>query len=133
MSEVKRGELFIVYGETDGSSTSGTVSLNSDIFYSSVQYIRIPKGCKAKIWFQKVAGEGETLFKIEYTYDVTEDTPTWSTLAVEKLASKGELAIDKRKPIILRGFSGTEAFRVTWEQPSGSATKAYVELGVEIV
>ncbi|MCD6241033.1 hypothetical protein J7K27_05905 [Candidatus Bathyarchaeota archaeon] len=132
MSLVPKPELFTVYGETDGSSTTGTVSLNSDLFHSSVSYIRIPKGLKAKIWFKKVSGEGETLFTIQYTHDVTAASPTWINVEQEKLASKGEIIIEKRRPVILRGFTGKEAFRVTWTQPSGSAVKAYVELGVEL-
>ena len=123
-------ELLILRGETDGSSASGVVSLWSDVFHKSVDYLRIPRGRKVKVWFKKVSGDGETLFKLQFTRDVTAETPEWVDVEAEKLASKGELALEKRRPVILRGFTGREAVRVTWEQPT--AVKAYVELGVEI-
>ena len=123
-------ELLILRGESDGTSTTGTFQLDSDLLYSPVTFVRIPKGLKAKIWFKKLAGEGEALVALEYTHDVTVATPTFKTMHVEKLASKGEVSLEKRRPIVLRGFTGKEAFRVTWTMPV--ATKAYVELGVEL-
>ncbi|MEM2946299.1 MAG: hypothetical protein QXI87_08140 [Thermoproteota archaeon] len=123
-------ELLILRGETTGTDTSGTVPLDSDLFYSTVNYFRIPKGLKAKIWAKKLSGEGETLFTLQYTYDVTVPSPTWKNIQQEKLASKGELTLEKRRPEILRGFTGKEAFRLTWTQ--SAASKAYIELGVEL-
>ena len=123
-------ELFVLRGESDGTNTTGTFALDSDLLYSTVTYVRIPKGLKAKVWFKKLSGEGETLVTLEYTHDVTVATPVYKALQVEKLASKGELALEKRRPTIIRGFTGKEAFRVTWSQPT--ALKAYVELGVEM-
>ena len=124
-------ELFVLYGETDGSSTTGTVKLSSDILYDSVTAVRIPKGAKAKVWFKKVAGEAETTFYLQYTHDVTASSPVWTTLEAEKLAAKGEISVEKRRPVVLRGFTGKEAFQITWLQPA--AAKAYVEIGVELV
>jgi hypothetical protein len=57
-------------------------------------------------------------------------TPTWKNIQQEKLASKGEISIEKRRPEILRGFTGKEAIQITWTQPT--AAKAYVELGLEL-
>jgi hypothetical protein len=123
-------ELITIRGETDGTSTSGTVPLDSDLFQSTVNYVRIPKGLAAKVWFKKIAGEAETLFTLQYTYDVTAAAPTWKNIQQEKLASKGEISIEKRRPEILRGFTGKEAIQITWSQPT--AAKAYVELGLEL-
>ena len=123
-------ELITIRGESDGSSTSGTVPLYSDLFQSTVNYFRIPKGLTAKVWFKKVSGEGETLFTLQYTYDITVAAPDWKNIQQEKLASKGELATEKRRPEILRAFTGKEAFRVNWTQPT--ACKAYIELGIEV-
>ncbi|MCR6691521.1 MAG: hypothetical protein MRT15_03950 [archaeon YNP-LCB-003-016] len=123
------GELLLIRGETDGTSTTGTVPLYSDVFYSTVTYIRMPKGMAAKIWFKKISGEGETLFTLQYTRDVTASSPIWVNVEAEKLSAKGELEYDKRRPVILRSINGTEAFQIIWSQPS--AVKAYIELGVE--
>ncbi|MEM4975863.1 MAG: hypothetical protein QXT64_00890 [Desulfurococcaceae archaeon] len=124
------GELLILRGETTGTGTSGVVSLDSDILYTTANYVMIPKGLKCRVWFKKVSGEGETLFTLQYTDDATAPSPAWRDIEQEKLASKGEVSIEKRRPLVLRGFTGREAFRVTYTQPV--ASKAYVELGVEI-
>jgi hypothetical protein len=125
-------ELLTIRGESDGTSTSGVIPLDSDLFQATVNFFRIPKGMTAKIWFKKVAGEGETLFTLQYTYDCTAAAPTWKNIQAEKLASKGEIALEKRRPEVLRSLRGTEAFRVNWTNPTGSPYKAYIELGVEI-
>jgi hypothetical protein len=125
-------ELITMRGETDGTNTTGTVPLESDLFQSTVNYFRIPKGLSAKIWFKKVSGEGDTLFTLQYTHDVTAAAPDWKNIQQEKIASVGEVAIEKRRPEILRGFTGKEAIRVTWTQPTGGAVKAYIELGLEV-
>jgi hypothetical protein len=108
------------------------VPLDSDLFQATVDFLRLPKGMVAKIWFKKIAGEGETLFTLQYTYDCTAAAPTWKNIQQEKLASKGEVALEKRRPEILRAFNGTEAIRITWTQPTGGAVKAYVEVGLEL-
>jgi len=123
-------ELITIRGETDGSAASGVVPLDCDLFQSTVSYFRIPKGMTAKIWFKKISGEGETLFTLRYTYDCTVASPSWKSIQQEKLASKGEIALEKRRPEILRSLNGTEAFQITWSQPT--AAKAYIEVGVEI-
>ncbi|MEM1694791.1 MAG: hypothetical protein QW456_11340 [Ignisphaera sp.] len=124
------GELLVLRGETTGTDTSGVVRLDSDILYATADYVMIPKGLKCRVWFKKVSGEGETLFTLQYTDDATAPSPAWRDIEQEKLSSKGEVSIEKRRPLILRGFTGREAFRVTYTQPV--ASKAYVELGVEI-
>ena len=123
-------ELIILKGATDGSSTTGTAPLDSDIFQATVNYFRIPKGLKAKVWFIDVAGEGETRFELKYTKDVTVGSPTYKTLEVQKLDAKGQLSFSPRRPIILHGLTGNEAFKVDWTQPS--AVNAYFTLGVEL-
>jgi hypothetical protein len=123
-------ELLTIRGETSSTDASGTVPLDSDLFQSTVNYFRIPKGLTVKIWFKKIAGEGETLFTLQYTYDCTAASPVWKNIQQEKLASKGEVALEKRRPEIFRAFNGTEAISVIWTQPT--ACKAYIELGLEV-
>lgn len=124
-------ELFVVHGETDGASASGTCDLRSDVFRGTVKYIRLPKGSKAKVWIEKVGGEGETAFTLQYARDVTAAPPTWMPLQVVKLASKGELVFAaESRPILVRSTSGKEAISVAWSQPA--AVKAYVDLVVEV-
>ena len=126
------GELLNLYGSTDNTNTTGTFDLYGDLVYkpsgSTLTYIRIPKGMKAKIWFKSVSGASATI-SVQYTDDVTASSPTWNTVETINLASSGEIDIDKRKPIILHGITGKEAFQITWSQSTAGYT--YVELGVE--
>jgi len=129
-------ELFTLKGESDGTSVSGDFPLYSDLLYhDSAPYtpptkVVIPYGLKAKIWAKRLAAEAETLLQIYWSKNATAASPTWELLDSQKLASKGELSVEKRRPIVVRSLAGTEGFKVSWSQPT--AAKAYVELEVEI-
>ena len=93
------------------------------------QYIRIPKGMKLKVWCKRISGEPVEVI-MEYTHDVTAASPTWVEVGREVLASAGELSLEKRRPIVLRGFTGKEAFRARWRQ--ATAASSYAEFEVEL-
>lgn len=125
-------EIATVIGETDGVNTSGDCSLYADIIYSDATYqlptsVLIPYGVKAKIWAKRIAGEGETTFGILYSKDIT--SAVWKSVDVQVLPAKGEITLEKRRPIVLRSITGKEGFKISWSQPS--AAKAYIELEVE--
>jgi len=131
-------ELLTFYGETDGS-TVGTdwddpavMSLRSDIIRGTIEYFRIPKGMKAKIWCKRISGRGPTDIVIQFTRDVTVASPTWITMDVLSLSSDGELTLEKRKPIIIRSTTGKKAIRVGWYHPDGTAKKTAVAIEVEL-
>jgi len=124
-------ELFTVYGKTDGSSAEGTFSLTSTLFRGSVNYIRIPKGMKLKIWCKSISGK-PAVVNIEYTSDVTAETPEWNPIHTEVLASEGEIEIEKRRPIIVLGKTGKEAVSFTWDQTDFGAGVTYIEFDIEI-
>jgi hypothetical protein len=129
-------EILTIKGESDETSASGDFPLYSDLLYhDSAPYtpptkVIIPFGMKAKIWAKRLAAEGETLFTISWAKDATVASPAWEVLDAQKLASKGELALEKRRPLVIRSITGKEGFKVSWSQPT--ACKAYVELEVEI-
>jgi hypothetical protein len=129
-------EILTLKGESDGTSASGDFPLYSDLIYhDSAPYtpptkVVIPYGLKAKIWAKRLAAEAETLFQIYWSKNAAAPAPTWELLDSQKLASKGELTLEKRRPIVVRSLAGTEGFKVSWSQPT--AAKAYVELEVEI-
>jgi len=129
-------EILTLKGESDGTSASGDFPLYSDLIYhDSAPYtpptkVVIPYGLKAKIWAKRLAAEAETLFQIFWSKNASASAPTWELLDSQKLASKGELTLEKRRPIVVRSLAGTEGFKVSWSQPT--AAKAYVELEVEI-
>jgi hypothetical protein len=85
---------------------------------------------KAKIWAKRLAAEGETLFQIYWSKDASVTSPTWELLDSQKLASKGEISLEKRRPIVVRSLTGKEGFKISWSMPT--AVKAYIELEAEI-
>jgi hypothetical protein len=129
-------EIFTLKGESDGTNISGDFPLYSDLLYhDSALYtaptkVLIPYGMKAKIWAKRLAAEGETLFQIFWSRDVSVTSPTWELLDCQKLAGKGEISLEKRRPIVVRSLTGKEGFKISWSQPT--AAKAYMELEVEI-
>jgi hypothetical protein len=130
-------ELITFKGETDGTSTSGDFPLYSDILYitgsapfTAPTYIVIPPGMKAKIWTKRISGDVETNVIIQFTKNITASPVVWIPLDVEKLASKGEINLEKRRPIVVRGILGTEAIKISWSQPT--AGKAYVVVEIEL-
>ena len=113
------GELITFYGATDGTNATGTVSLDSNILYSSVDYIRIPKGVKLKIWGIRAYAVTTTNFNIEFTSDVTVGSPTYETVDSVFVAAddyEAYVNIEKRRPIVIKGATGKEAIRITWSQ-----------------
>jgi hypothetical protein len=131
-------EILTIRGESDGTSVTGDFPLFSDLLYhdtapfTSPTKVIIPFGMKVKIWAKRFAAEGETLFQIFWSKDATADTPAWELLDAQKLASKGELSLEKRRPIVIRSLTGKEGFKVSWLQPVGAPAKAFVDLEVEI-
>jgi hypothetical protein len=130
-------ELITLYGETDGTSTSGDFPLYSDMIYSTgtapftpPTFAMVPAGMKAKIWARRVSGDGETDVIIQWSPDVTVATPTWIPVERVKLASKGSIELEKRRPVVVRGIRGVEAFKISWSQPA--AVKASVVVEVEL-
>jgi hypothetical protein len=129
-------EIFTLKGESDSLNTSGDFPLYSDLLYhDSAPYtpptkVLIPYGMKAKIWAKRLAAEDETLFQIYWSKDASVTLPTWELLDSQKLASKGELSLEKRRPIVVRSLTGKEGFKISWSQ--SAASKAYVEVEVEI-
>jgi hypothetical protein len=122
-------EIITLKGETDGSNTTGDFPLYGDIVYGSTTSFRIPAGLKAKVWAKRISGAAVTV-NINYTRDVTAGAPTWVLMDSEYLASAGEVALEKRRPVVLRGLTGKEAFKVSWSQTA--AAVSYVTLEVEI-
>lgn len=121
-------EIITFYGETDGSSTTGTFSLNSDVLVNAVNYIRPDKGMRVKIWAQLIAGAAVTVF-VEQTEDITAGTPSYKKVGAFHLASEGQLHIDERHPVELFSRDGKQAFKLTWSQ--STAAKSYIMVKVE--
>ena len=115
-----KGTLISVHGKTDGSNTTGTFSLECEWFENAVAYIKLDRGIVAKLWSIEASMNPVTVI-VEFTHDVTVDTPTWTEVKRIHLASEGEVAHDKRRPIlVVTGRSGKEAIRFRWSQSTAA-------------
>jgi len=123
-------ELLTYRGETDGTSTTGTFSLSSEMVVGTVEYVVVPKGMKAKIWAKRLVGKPLDMV-VEVTRNIS--SPTWAEVGRERLVSEGELSLQKRRPMVVRGLTGLDAFRLRWDQSGFGAGKSYVEVEVEFV
>lgn len=123
-------ELMTLFGETDGSATTGDFSLYSDIGYSALTVpFRIPRGMKVKIWAYHIDGE-KCEVTVKYTHDATAGSPSYIEVGHFDLSSEGELGEEKRRPIVLRSLTGDEGFKLAWEQ--STAAKTHIQVEIEI-
>lgn len=112
-----RSEHITLSGITDGTNATGVLAVVSDVIYGNVETIRIPKGLALKIWSKHINGADVTV-KTQYTLDVSADSPTWVDFAVDVFDAsvEGDRNIEKRRPLLFRGFTGKEAVRFTYTQ-----------------
>lgn len=112
-----RSEHITLSGITDGTNATGVLAVVSDVIYGNVESIRIPKGLALKIWSKHINGADITV-KTQYTLDVSADSPTWVDFAVDVFDAsvEGDRNIEKRRPLLFRGFTGKEAVRFTYTQ-----------------
>jgi len=125
--DVEMGEVITFYGVTDGVSVGGTLSLDSDVLYAPVSYIRPDKGMETKIWVSKIMGKPATVF-LEHTEDVTVTVPTWRRLSALHLETAGSIHEDQRRPIKLMSRDGKQAWRLIWEQVTAGVTYFLVKV-----
>ncbi len=120
-------DLIVVRGATDGTSTTGQFTLTSDKFTNSVEYIKIPKGHKCKLWAFEIAGEAcDAIFQVS-----KDGGSNWIDLKRFKLASAGELNIERKaRPIVVRAENGNTQVRFSWSQSTAAST--YLEATLEI-
>jgi len=118
-------ELLTIRGYASGAEV---YSLDSDLFHSTVNDIRLPRGSKAKVWTKRISGEAAEC-SLEYTGDITADTPSWKKVDSEKLASAGELNLEKRKPLILHDIDNKSAIRFNRTSGTGDS---FIDAEIEI-
>ena len=107
---------FTLYAATSG--TSGTLNLNSDIFYATVNKFIIPKGMTLKVWSRLVSGPSVT---VNFQYAVSASgTPSWQTLVADVLSATGEVDAEKRRPHVFRSGSGSEGIQITFTGANNS-------------
>jgi len=125
--------LFTVYGTASptASGASGDFTLTSPDVNSSFTVIRLPKGLKAKVWAKRLSGTVGYTLLINYTTDVTQTTPSWTTVDVEYLSSAGSLEIEKRRPIVVSFKTGKEAIKLSYSNTTGAGS-IFASVDIEV-
>jgi hypothetical protein len=118
-------ELFSLYGT---ATAVGELTLRGDLLHTTATFVRIPKGYKAKIWCKRIARDSAGRLNIEFTTDCTASSPTWTPVDTEYLSAAGQIQLEKRRPLVLRAFTGKEAFRLY----NPDAGTVYADVEVEI-
>jgi hypothetical protein len=126
--------LFTVHGlaSPTASNQSGDFSaLAIADAYGSYSFIRIPKGFKAKIWAKRIGGTTAFMAIVNFSPDVTVGSPSWTAIDREYLSAAGTLELEKRRPIVVYGKSGTEGIKLSYSNTGGSGT-IFVDVDVEL-
>jgi len=132
--EKEKKEAFILnlYGETDGTNTTGTFNLVSDAFSGETEALAIPKGAKVKIWGLEVDGEPCTV-AVNVIRGLGSTSPTTTTIKTVTLASPGTVSKEYiSRPIVIDAAQSDEspvalAFEWTQETAAKSTVSAKVE------
>jgi len=118
-------DLLTFYGETDGTSATGTFTLKSPQLYGTVTSIKLDKGLAAKIWGFEVDGKAVTVI-VKYS---TDGGDTWNSFKPIHLASEGHVDRDLRRPILIEAKNDETYFKIEWSQDTPG--KSYVGITVE--
>jgi len=134
------GELLTLHGRTDGTNTSGTVLLRSQVIVGSVNpdgtsvdggayRIQIPLGMKLKIWAIRAYGDVATKFTIKYCV-FSPETGSETCRDVGEVSVGAQQFVEKRRPIVVENMAPIDYIKVDWSQ--SSAGNAVIELDVEV-
>jgi len=123
--------LFPIHLKTDGTSTTGTFTIESPLFTNTPEYLRFDKGLKVKIWSKRASGKPVRVY-IQFTNDVTESSPSWVTIDHIDLPIEGEHDLEKRRPTKIDIRTGKEAIRFTWDQTDTGAGESHIMLDIEV-
>ena len=127
-----RSEQLTLMGTTDSLGDDNVFEFRADAVHEMVDEIQIPKGLSLKIWSKHING-ADLVLETQFTTDITADPVVWTTFGIDVFDSsvEGDRNIEKRRPLLFRGFTGNEAVRfvcggdVPGDDPSG------VEINVE--
>ena len=129
-------EIITFYGVTTSGATSGIITLNSDLLYTSTSGIQPPQGVNLKIWEFRITGRAATI-QIVFT-KTSGGTPVvhnalfngQQTLASGFTNSIPALIIPLERPIVIPSLQGSEFTQAAWTQNS-SFGPTNVEFDVE--
>ena len=124
-----RSEQLTLMGTTDNLGDDDVFEFRADAVHEMVDEIQIPKGLSLKIWSKHING-ADLVLETQFTTDITADPVVWTTFGIDVFDSsvEGDRNIEKRRPLLFRGFTGNEAVRFV----CGGDGPGYDPSGVEI-
>ena len=138
MSNPLPNKIMTLHGVT-GAGSAGVLPLLSDLMYSSVNYVQIPRGMAVKIWAIRMSGDANAILlgfsktaALAVTATTTPFTPTLS-LAVFAFDPSLDVWLNDnlRHPIVIPSVAGGECFYLNW---AGAGLKTtYVDMDIEFV
>lgn len=130
-----RSEQLTLMGTTDDLGDGNVFKFRADAVHGTVSEIRIPKGLSLKIWSKHING-ANFILETQFTTDITAGSVEWVKFGVDVFNSdvEGDRNIEKRRPLLFRGFTGNEAVRFVYggEDGSGEESPSGVEINVEL-
>ena len=118
--------LFTVYSSaTVASGASGDFKISTpDAYGGPYDYIRIPKGFKAKIWAKRLTGTAAFRLIVRLVPDVVSAPTSTIDIDSEYLASPGTLELEKRRPVVVVAKTGSEAIKFSYDN-TGAGSIAF--------
>ncbi len=134
--------LETLYGQTNGTSTTGVFSLLSELMEQSsassagATSLVIPKGIRAKIWLEKVVGAPCSVFLTVNANPTNASVPgfvmpsnTNVTIDSANLSAAGTIELDTRHPVIITArnpLNTTYAIAFSWSQSTAAVSSVII-------
>lgn len=127
-----RSEQLTLMGTTDNLGDDNVFEFRADAVHEMVDEIQIPKGLSLKIWSKHING-ADLVLETQFTTDITADPVVWTTFGIDVFDSsvEGDRNIEKRRPLLFRGFTGNEAVRFVCGGDGPGDDLSGVEINVE--
>ncbi len=127
-----RSEQLTLMGTTDNLGDDDAFEFRADAVHEVVDEIQIPKGLSLKIWSKHING-ADLVLETQFTTDITANPVVWTTFGIDVFDSsiEGDRNIEKRRPLLFRGFTGNEAVRFVCGGDGPGDDPSGVEINVE--
>jgi hypothetical protein len=122
--------LFTVYGSaTVPAGASGDFKISiPDAYGGPYDYIRIPRGFKAKVWAKRLTGTAAFRLVVRLIPDVVAAPTSTIDIDSEYLASPGTLELEKRRPVVVVAKTGNEAIKLSYDNTGPGVIAAVVDI-----
>ena len=124
--------LMTFTGATLSGAASGFINLNSDLLYSPISSINIPRGLQLKIWGIRVSGT-QIVVAVNFAKNISGmviSSVVHDYVAFLPAAGSPQF-LEKNKPIKIPGLAGGESIYLTYQQ-SATQAPSFIEIDAEL-